>query len=280
MLWKCRDGEKCLDWINKFEQVLDFAKFRFRKLWDRMRSQWERRTCIWVLGHVSVQGFQRSSAQETKREHPVRWDRKERRCGVLKDKCLYLFPPPKAEPKTGPLQTGDFLGEVLTRNRSWELGQVKQKRKVNLREYYWPGHFYEHLGFILKSPEKIWRVRLLVGGRGCLSTRLHLPNGQWLPRLLVLTPSYFQVHYDSGWPKSSCRRLLLQSLWAGSEPHQCRKQLRGGASAGVKRRGRAWGCPVQPTIKCLQFSSTYYKAFKMVADHSFYIRLMTEGLVE
>ena len=32
MLRKCRDGEKCLDWINKFEQVLDFAKFIFRKL--------------------------------------------------------------------------------------------------------------------------------------------------------------------------------------------------------------------------------------------------------
>ena len=80
-------------------------------------------------GHVRVQGFQRSSAQEMKREHPVRWDRKERRCGVLKDKCLDLFPPPKAEPKTGPLQTGDFLGDVLTRNGSWRTGARETEKE-------------------------------------------------------------------------------------------------------------------------------------------------------
>ena len=80
-------------------------------------------------GHVRVQGFQRSSAQEMKREHPVRWDRKERRCGVLKDKCLDLVPPPKAEPKTGPLQTGDFLGEVLTRNGSWRTGASETEKE-------------------------------------------------------------------------------------------------------------------------------------------------------
>ena len=53
-----------------------------------------------------------------KREHPVGWDRKERRCGVLKDKCLDLSSPPKAEPKTGTLKTG-FLG-----------GSVNEKHKL------------------------------------------------------------------------------------------------------------------------------------------------------
>lgn len=93
-----------------------------------MRSQGER-TCNWVLGHVSIQGFQKSWAQEMKREHPVGWDRKERRCGVLKDKCLDLSSPPKAEPKTGTLQTGDFLGEVLMRSTSWRTGASETEKE-------------------------------------------------------------------------------------------------------------------------------------------------------
>lgn len=80
-------------------------------------------------GTCHIQGFQRSSAQEMKREHPVRWDRKERRCGVLKDKCLDLFSPPKAEPETWPLQTSDFLGEVLTRNRNWRTGASETEKE-------------------------------------------------------------------------------------------------------------------------------------------------------